>query len=929
VKPMPGLWQTRSAFGDEFLLNRRSGLLAEATEVSLDLSALDVDTQQTWLAFVTFACDTLGVTANIGRFSGAPPDARTHFAYLTDSAALSRKLLKNMQKICIQPRVAPARVDRYLFYKWLAVEGARNTGWSLRPANHELTLISSVFRGDKDLDGFLRNAAMLVGYADCEHLLIRPASPGSEHDRLVQHVRDHPGAVYVNLTDDPGLYQVWNLGVRWSTARYLSNANLDDRRAPEHLAHLLGVLRSMGEVDVASTALRISTERDLAWADSSHCPVWFADMGDQVYAVSGLFKQGPDGLTARNLPHCMPLWRRLLHARAGEFDEKRYGPSADWAFWLRAGRGGTLFHFSSSPLGLYLRDEASYWRKDPTNRRFDERIAEDFADLAVKGGSLSAQKLRRPLSHDVSLALSLFREGACFEGIARLLNAVAPGPWQSCSDTAKVLLNEVALRFLGCGDLQSTVHCLAQTDGAGLHSDRVVLSALVDIVHQFDPTSLGPHAARARRTLELACGDICECSGEPGGLLLLALLARRHGELAAEQALLQQAHDTDRGSFWSAVQSVYRYIRPLYELCGAVSGISPANHLDRPVASYHVVFYPHYTGNAYQDLLYAPLREAGGQVRGTSDEEEFLSMAPLAGFSNVLHIHWINRLFTPMAGKSREALCRGAEDFLARLARQKQRGFVLYWTIHNQISHESCDAAAEIAFRQALYRLSDRVFVHHPLVASLLDWLPDQHKLCLCEHGSYGVAAASQVARSTARQSLGLGQDDFVLTHVGRIRDYKGLGEYLPVLLDQLTTVPRMKLVIAGRVDSPGVRQWLQENRHPRVIVRDGFLSGEELTACMRAADVGFLSYSEILTSGTLFHWFTCGRPVLAPACGTIPAYVLEGWNGFAYRDQESLEVVLAHCAKLPREELARLAHNAQTTAAQLEWRMWNVGARS
>jgi glycosyltransferase involved in cell wall biosynthesis len=139
-----------------------------------------------------------------------------------------------------------------------------------------------------------------------------------------------------------------------------------------------------------------------------------------------------------------------------------------------------------------------------------------------------------------------------------------------------------------------------------------------------------------------------------------------------------------------------------------------------------------------------------------------------------------------------------------------------------------------------LYRLSDRVFVHHPLVASLLDWLPDQHKLCLCEHGSYGVAAASQVARSTARQSLGLGQDDFVLTHVGRIRDYKGLGEYLPVLLDQLTTLPRMKLVIAGRVDSPSVKRWLQENRHPRITVRDGFLSEEELTSHMRAADVGF-----------------------------------------------------------------------------------------
>jgi hypothetical protein len=814
---MPGLWRTRSAFGDELVLNSHPGLLAEATEVSLDLSALDVDAQQDWLAFVEFACETLGVRANIGRFSGAPPDVGTYFAYLTDSAALSRKLLKNVRLIYIQPRVAPARVDGYFFYKWLAAEGARNTGLSLRPANHEVTLISSIFRGDDDLDGFLRNITMLTGYADCEHLLIRAASPGSEHDRLVQHVREQPGAVYLNLTDDPGLYQVWNLGVRWSTARYLSNANLDDRRAPGHLAHLLGVMKTMAEVDAASTALRVSTERGLAWADSSDCPVWFADMGDQVYGASGLFKQGPDGLAARNLPHCMPLWRRLLHARLGEFDEKRYGPSADWEFWLRAGRSGALFHFSSSPLGLYLRDEASYWRKDPTNRRFDARIATEFADVAVAGGLPAAQALRRPLSHDVSRALLLLREGACLEGIARLLMAAARGPGESCSEAATCLLEEVALRFLGCENLQSTVHCLAQTDGAGLHLDRVVLSALVDIVHQFDPASLGPHAARARRTLELACVDLCECGGEPGGLILLALLARRHGDLAAEKALLQQAHDADPGRFWSALQSVYRYIRPLHELCGAVSEIAPANDLDQPATSYRVVFYPHYIGNAYQDLLYAPLREAGGQVRGTSDEEEFLSIAPLAGLSNILHIHWINRLFTPVAGKDREFLKRSAEAFLERLARQRQRGFVLYWTIHNQISHESCDVAAERAFRQALYRLSDRVFVHHPLAASLLDWLPDQRKLCLCEHGSYGVAGASRLERSAARQALGLRPNDFVLTHVGRIRDYKGLTENLPVLFDHLARSSRTKLVIAGRVDSPGVREWLQEHRHSRV----------------------------------------------------------------------------------------------------------------
>ena len=906
-------------------------LLAAATKVWLDLSALPAESQQTWLEFVAFACQAVGVTANVGRFIGAPRDARTDFAYLTDSAALSRKLLLNVAQIYIQPRAAPTRVDGYYFYKSLAAGGIKSTGLSFQPANHTVTLISSVFQGDEYLDGFLRNAAMLQGYADCEHLLIRAASPGDEHARLVQHVRQHPGAVYLNLAEDPGLYQVWNLGVRLSTARYLSNANLDDRRAPEHLAYLRGVLNSIPAVDLASTALRISTRKNLDWADSSDCPVWFADVGDQVYAANGLFKHGPDGLTSRNLPHCMPMWRRRLHARVGDFDEKRYGPSADWAFWLLAGRSGSLFHFSNSPLGLYLRDEGSYWRKDPANPRFGERIVADFADLAVAIGSVAARMPTRPQSHEISAALSMLRKGACFEGIARLLSAAAPGPNRADSDTTQVLLDQVALQFLGCGDFRPMVARYVHAAGGGRDFDWVTLNALVDIVHQFDPKRPGQHAVRARRNLELACVDLHECSGELQGTLLLALLARRHGEFAAEQALLQQAHDADAGTFWSAVQSVYRFLRPLAELCGAVSGIAPANGLDQPATSYHVVFYPDYTkGNAYQNLLYRPLRDAGGQVRGTSDEEELLSIAPLPGVRNVLHIHWVNRLFQPVHGERRESLTPpGQEAFLAGLARQKQRGFVLYWTIHNQISHESSDPSAEVVFRRALYRLADRVFVHHPLVTALLDWLPDQRKLCLSEHGSYGVATAGKVSRSAARQALGLGQNDFVLTHLGQIRDYKGLAECLPVLFDQLATLPRMRLVIAGRIDSPRVKRWLQENRHPRITVRDGFLSDEELTFHMRAADVGFLSYSTILTSGTLFHWLTCGRPVLAPACGTIPAYVIDDWNGFTYRrDEESLKCVLAHCAALPDEELARQGRNAQSTAEQLEWGMWNVGGR-
>src|SRR5690606_27918244 len=109
---------------------------------------------------------------------------------------------------------------------------------------------------------------------------------------------------------------------------------------------------------------------------------------------------------------------------------------------------------------------------------------------------------------------------------------------------------------------------------------------------------------------------------------------------------------------------------------------------------------------------------------------------------NILHIHWINRLFRPGdSGANRR------EQFLEGLRRQQRVGFRVFWTIHNYLSHETENTEAEIAFRQALYRLCDRVFIHHPLAAELLDWLPDRAKLSLCEHGHYDLALESSISR--------------------------------------------------------------------------------------------------------------------------------------------------------------------------------------
>jgi glycosyltransferase involved in cell wall biosynthesis len=95
------------------------------------------------------------------------------------------------------------------------------------------------------------------------------------------------------------------------------------------------------------------------------------------------------------------------------------------------------------------------------------------------------------------------------------------------------------------------------------------------------------------------------------------------------------------------------------------------------------------------------------------------------------------------------------------------------------------------------------------------------------------------------------------------------------------------------------------------------------LEAVMTASDVGLLTYDRILTSGTLFHWMSAGRPVLAPNMGTIPAYVVDSWNGWCYKSQEELIATMEYAMSATAAERAYWKENARQTADALRWGMW------
>ncbi|MDQ2070141.1 glycosyltransferase [Natronospira bacteriovora] len=868
---------------------------------------------------------------------GGLPDVGAEFVAVSDAGRLSGKLLGAFSRFHLFPRGLPVAIDPVLYFELtsgersfdglaavcerLSVSGGRErvASWiaGLRPARPRVALLSSIFNGDEFLDGFLANSAAMAGYEDCEHFLVRAGSRGHEHGALLAHARRHPASVYINLPRDPGLYETWNLCARLATAPLLSNANIDDRRAPEQVSHLAARLEQDLGVDVASAALRVTETPNLEWAASEGLPVWFGSGIDAAYSVGELFKSTSGGLASRNIPHCLPVWRRRLHAFHGYFRERQYGPSADWEFWLRAGAEGVCFTHDTTPLGLYLKRPDSYWRANPEASAFDQRIVARYGALAGRGDRPPLAGPGWPMALWVRELEALAATGACLELVTRLIHGGHRYLRGRAGDAARELVEGLGARYLGMAGFVDWLLDDPRHSAAKIRDLGGVLVCLVDVLHAWRTTpDEGEEREGAALILRDALVDLYSQSGDVRALIGLGLLKRRQGRSSAENGLLRHAHAVDEGAFWSGFQDVYRFERPLDEVTARVeSGLRVWDTAETAPA--RLWFWPDFSeANPYQRLLYRDMVAAGTVVEGLDSMEAIDALSPDADGACVLHLHWIHPVLT---GDDPAAVAASTRRFLARLEAARARGVAIWWTVHNALSHAGRWPEQERTLRRELARLADRVYLHHPMARSLLDWLPEEAPLWLWEHPSYPRRTITDTERLRLRASLGLSPEDFVVTAFGSMKDYKGLEQYLPVFQRVMEQNPCFKLVIAGKLASRAARRRLKDLPAGQLVVDDRFIPEKELAGIIQAADYAFLCYRAILTSGSLFQAFSLSVPVIAPTLGTIPAYVVPGWNGYLYSSGGALERLLALRARDDADFRSVLARNALGTVHAAE----------
>jgi len=206
-----------------------------------------------------------------------------------------------------------------------------------------ISIMTSVYDGDEFIRPFLEDITRQTIFEEkCELILINANSPGNEEAVINEYLEKYPNnIVYKKLDADPGIYGTWNYALDFATGEYVTNANLDDRKAVDSLEKHARTLFINPDVDLVYADSFITDKPNETFENNSS--------GGRRYNFEGFSKES---MLKGNQPHNNPMWRKSLHEKNGLFDDE-YKSAGDWEFFLRCTFRAAKFKKIQQVLGLY------------------------------------------------------------------------------------------------------------------------------------------------------------------------------------------------------------------------------------------------------------------------------------------------------------------------------------------------------------------------------------------------------------------------------------------------------------------------------------------------------------------------------------------------------------------------------------------------
>ncbi|MGE5314730.1 MAG: FkbM family methyltransferase [Acidobacteriota bacterium] len=232
----------------------------------------------------------------------------------------------------------------------------------------KVSAIVSTYKAERFIKACLDDllAQTLYKKGDLEIVVVDSASPENEKKIVERYAKRHANIRYIRTVKRETVYQAWNRGIKAASGLYITNANTDDRHAPDALETLAQALERHPEAAVVYGDSYITTNPEETWKTCTpeRKFAWPAFDKRLLFDVCYLG------------PH--PMWRRSLHEAYGLFDES-YRSAGDYAFWLKlAAHNEQMLHIGSV-VGIYLENQASVSLSDGAlNWNESERARESF-----------------------------------------------------------------------------------------------------------------------------------------------------------------------------------------------------------------------------------------------------------------------------------------------------------------------------------------------------------------------------------------------------------------------------------------------------------------------------------------------------------------------------------------------------------------------
>jgi hypothetical protein len=227
--------------------------------------------------------------------------------------------------------------------------------------DYRVSIITSIYKSSDFLHEFLIDVKRQTIFPQSEVLLL----DCNDHDydyKIIEPFLSFHNFKYHKL-GKCSVYEAWNFGIHLSSSNILTNWNTDDRRAFDSLQSQVSFLESDLEYDVC------------------YGPTLISEVPNEVFEFcsSKVYYPALDGTLENqmehNSPHCLPVWRKSVHERFGNFDTK-YFSAADYDMWFRILKGGGKFKALNNIIGLYYRNPNGVSSSSNTINKALEEVSE-------------------------------------------------------------------------------------------------------------------------------------------------------------------------------------------------------------------------------------------------------------------------------------------------------------------------------------------------------------------------------------------------------------------------------------------------------------------------------------------------------------------------------------------------------------------------